>query len=95
MSSEGLLPEIFAELHPEKKVPVKGTLINFAFLAVPIFMMNIEELLKLCSLNCLLINILTLMCGITLRYRSAQKSNAEYWLWVYMLFAIASAISIT
>ena len=95
MSSEGLLPEIFGQVHPEKRVPVKGALICFALLSLPIFMMDIEVLLQLVSLNCLMINSLTNLCGITLRYRSSQKSNAEYWLLVYILTALASAISMT
>ena len=70
MGREGLLPSIFAHKDPLRKVPVRGALIGFAMVALPTFMLDVEELTKVVSLISLAVYSLTNTCGIALRFRS-------------------------
>ena len=41
-AEDGLIPRVFAELHPTKQIPVKGSWISVLAMAIPAFLLDLE-----------------------------------------------------
>ncbi len=61
MSRDGLLPAVFARIHPKHKTPWVSTLITGAVVAIPALFMNLTEITDLTSIGTLFAFIL--VCG--------------------------------
>jgi len=69
-SDDGLFFEVFAELHPKTKVPVKGAWICTVPICIMSFFLNFEQILKFDILGVLFSYSVINMSAIALRLRA-------------------------
>jgi amino acid transporter len=72
MSRDGLLPPVFASIHPKYKTPWVSTLLTGAMVAIPSLFMNLTEVTDLTSIGTLFAFIL--VCGGILRMDPKRKN---------------------
>lgn len=101
MSRDGLLPPIFAKIHPKFKTPAFSTIITGLLVAVPSLFFNLTEVTDLTSIGTLFAFVL--VCGGVLRLQNdpafeqrkfkAPFINAKYVLlplFVVIIFAVSA-----
>ena len=81
MSRDGLLPPIFARMHPKYKTPSFSTILTGAVVGIPALFLNLDEVVKLTSVGTLFAFVL--VCGGIVRFHSAvnrpeSKFKAPY-----------------
>lgn len=77
MSRDGLLPKIFAAIHPRFKTPWFSTLVSGALVAIPSLFMNLTEVTDLTSIGTLFAFVL--VCGgVLILDKSDQKIERKF-----------------
>jgi amino acid transporter len=77
MSRDGLLPKIFAAVHPRFKTPWFSTLVSGALVAIPSLFMNLTEVTDLTSIGTLFAFVL--VCGgVLILDKSNQKIERKF-----------------
>jgi APA family basic amino acid/polyamine antiporter len=76
MSRDGLLPGIFARIHPKYKTPSFSTIITGIVVAVPAMFMNLTEVTDLCSIGTLF--AFTVVCGGILVVKPANANSKAF-----------------
>ncbi len=74
MSRDGLLPPIFAKMHPKYKTPSFSTILTGIVVGVPALFLNLDEVVKLTSVGTLFAFVL--VCGGIVRFHS-DKNRPE------------------
>lgn len=74
MSRDGLLPPVFALIHPKHKTPWVSTLLTGVMVAVPSLFMNLTEVTDLTSIGTLFAFIL--VCGGILKLDSSKNTKS-------------------
>lgn len=74
MSRDGLLPPLFAAIHPVRKTPWFSTLLTGLIVVIPTFFMNQEEVTDLASMGTLFAFLF--VCGGILKLNPYGKKNA-------------------
>jgi len=75
MSRDGLLPPIFARIHPKHKTPAFSTVITGLLVAVPALFMNLSEVVNLSSIGTLFAFVL--VCGGVLVLENSKNPPAR------------------
>jgi amino acid transporter len=76
MSRDGLLPPIFAAIHPRFRTPWFSTLVTGAVVAIPSLFMSLTEVTDLTSIGTLFAFIL--VCGASLRMNFSQAHSTRH-----------------
>ena len=71
MSRDGLLPPIFAKMHPKYKTPSFSTILTGVVVGVPALFLNLDEVVKLTSVGTLFAFVL--VCGGIVRFHHAKN----------------------
>ncbi len=74
MSRDGLLPPIFAKMHPKYKTPSFSTILTGFVVGVPALFLNLDEVVKLTSVGTLFAFVL--VCGGIVKFHS-DKNRPE------------------
>lgn len=75
MSRDGLLPGVFAKLHPKYQTPSFSTLLTGAFVAIPALFLNLDVVIALTSIGTLFAFVL--VCGGVLVLQSRPNRPAS------------------
>jgi amino acid transporter len=75
MSRDGLLPPIFARIHPKHKTPAFSTVVTGLLVAVPALFMNLSEVVNLSSIGTLFAFVL--VCGGVLMLENSKNPPAR------------------
>lgn len=77
MSRDGLLPPIFAKIHPRYKTPSFSTILTGFIVGIPALFMNLDVVVDLCSVGTLFAFVL--VCGGILKLQnSKQKLDSKF-----------------
>ncbi len=97
MSRDGLLPPIFARMHPKYKTPSFSTILTGVVVGVPALFLNLDEVVKLTSVGTLFAFVL--VCGGIVKFHSDKnrpesKFKAPYisGRWIVPLMFVATII---
>ncbi len=71
MSRDGLLPPVFAKMHPKYKTPSFSTILTGIVVGVPALFLNLDEVVKLTSVGTLFAFVL--VCGGIVRFHSMKN----------------------
>lgn len=77
MSRDGLLPPIFARLHPKYRTPAFSTIVTGFVVAIPSLFMNLTEVTDLCSIGTLFAFVLVSGGIIVLNPHGKQSSDGK------------------
>ena len=98
---DGLMPEIFERFDPVTGIPTYASYLSLAFFSFMAFAFDLEELTEMISLGALLLFSFVQACGIHLRYREENPTQAmsnrfEWnsgigWTWVFYILSFISS----